>query len=194
MFSNLRQNSTIYILHKDGKPYIETGSVTAVSAPRPKYPIPGAIGQIPQMETVVDVTVLTNGQSVTLQGLPAQADIADSPSGGNVVVSASREAMNAEVSSMKSKSENILASIDTHRAIIGSCDEMLSFLNPEYAQVQQREKEMADMRNKMETMTREFGSMSEQMQQLMEINRTLISQLGSPSGAAEPKGRTKQNQ
>lgn len=48
MFSNLRQNSTIYILHKDGKPYIETGSVTAVSAPRPKYPIPGAIGQIPQ--------------------------------------------------------------------------------------------------------------------------------------------------
>ena len=79
MFSNLRQNSTIYILHKDGKPYIETGSVTAVSAPRPKYPIPGAIGQIPQMETVVDVTVLTNGQSVTLQGLPAQADIADSP-------------------------------------------------------------------------------------------------------------------
>lgn len=193
MFSNLRQNSTIYILHKDGKPYIETGSVTAVSAPRPKYPIPGAIGQIPQVETVVDVTVLINGQSVTLQGLPAQADIADSPSGGNVVVSASREAMNAEVSSMKSKSENILASIDTHKAIIGSCDEMLSFLNPEYAQVQQREKEMADMRNKMETMTREFGSMSEQMQQLMEINRTLISQLGSQSPAAEPKGRTKQN-
>ena len=193
MFSNLRQNSTIYILHKDGKPYIETGLVTAVSAPRPKYPIPGAIGQIPQMEMVVDVTVLTNGQSVTLQGLPAQADIADSPSGGNVVVSASREAMNAEVSSMKSKSENILASIDTHRVIIGSCDEMLSFLNPEYAQVQQREKEMADMRNKMETMTREFGSMSEQMQQLMEINRTLISQLDSQSPAAEPKGRTKQN-
>lgn len=52
MFSNLRQNSTIYILHKDGKPYIETGSVTAVSAPRPKYPIPGAIGQIPQVETL----------------------------------------------------------------------------------------------------------------------------------------------
>ena len=156
----------VYLSHHDnGKPYIETGSVTAVSAPRPKYPIPGSIGQIPQMETVVDVTVLTNGQSVTLQGLPAQADIADSPSGGNVVVSASREAMNAEVSSMKSKSENILASIDTHRAIIGSCDEMLAFLNPEYAQVQQ----------------------------LMEINRTLISQLGSQSPAAEPKGRTKQN-
>ena len=44
MFSNLRQNSTIYILHKDGKPYIETGSVTAVSAPRPKYPTPGSGG------------------------------------------------------------------------------------------------------------------------------------------------------
>ncbi len=180
MFSNLRQNSTIYILHKDGKPYIETGSVTAVSAPRPKYPIPGAIGQIPQMETVVDVTVLINGQSVTLQGLPAQADIADSPSGGNVVVSASREAMNAEVSSMKSKSENILASIDTHRAIIGSCDEMLSFLNPEYAQTQRREREMEDMKAQISTM-------AAQMQQLM-------AQLGSPSGAAEPKGRTKQNQ
>ena len=155
------------------------GSVTAVSAPRPKYPIPGAIGQIPQMETVVDVTVLTNGQSVTLQGLPAQADIADSPSGGNVVVSASREAMNAEVSSMKSKSESILASIDTHRAVIEACGEMLAFLNPEYAQVQQREKEMADMRAKISTM-------AAQMQQLM-------AQLGSQSPAAEPKGRTKQN-
>lgn len=80
---------------------------------------------------------------------------------------------------MKSKSENILASIDTHRAIIGSCDEMLAFLNPEYAQTQRREREMEDMKAQISTM-------AAQMQQLM-------AQLGSQSPAAEPKGRTKQN-
>ena len=64
-------------------------------------------------------------------------------------------------------------------AVIEACGEMLAFLNPEYAQVQQREKEMADMRAQISTM-------AAQMQQLM-------AQLGSQSPAAEPKGKTKQN-
>lgn len=39
MFSNLRANSQIYILHKDASPYVEIGSVVSVSQPQPKFPV-----------------------------------------------------------------------------------------------------------------------------------------------------------
>ena len=35
-FQNLRVNNQFYILHKDGTPFVETGSVVGVSAPVPE--------------------------------------------------------------------------------------------------------------------------------------------------------------
>ena len=37
MFSNLRTNSQLYILHRDTTPYIEIGQVVSVSQPRPRF-------------------------------------------------------------------------------------------------------------------------------------------------------------
>lgn len=37
MFSNLRTNSQIYILHRDATPYVEIGQVVSVSQPRPRF-------------------------------------------------------------------------------------------------------------------------------------------------------------
>lgn len=54
MFQNLRVNNQLYILHKEAKHFIEIGSVVSVSAPKPKYPMPAPMGQIPQMEMVVE--------------------------------------------------------------------------------------------------------------------------------------------
>ena len=73
MFQNLRLNSTVYILHKDAVPYIEQGSLVSVSSPKPKYPSSPAIGPFPQMEMVVDLVVIVNGNNMNLQGLPAGA-------------------------------------------------------------------------------------------------------------------------
>ena len=112
MFQNLRTNSQVFILHKESTPYIEYGSVVSVSAPRAKYPTTPPIGQFPQVEMVVDVTVSVNGQQSNLQGLPAGADIADFGQNGNIVVSCSRDAMNNEIGTMKQKSADILASVD----------------------------------------------------------------------------------
>ena len=72
MFQNLRTNSQIYILHKDAKPYVEAGTVSGVTAPKPRYPsaMP-PIGQLPQMDMVVDVTASVNGKPTTFQNLPA---------------------------------------------------------------------------------------------------------------------------
>jgi len=170
MFQQLRANNQLYILHKDTKPYIEIGSVTSVSAPKPKYPMPQP-GTLPQLEMVVDITANVNGQSVSLQGLPANVDIADCGNNGNVVVSCSREAMNSEVASMKQRSYDILNSIDYHKSVIQGCDDMLRTLNPEFAAKQAQDKEIADLKGQMSEMSR---SMSE----LMAMNKQLMIQLG----------------
>ena len=69
MFQSLRPNSQIFILHKDGRPVLETGSVVSVSMPMPKYQVPPLFGQ-PQ-EMVVDLVVKVNNQDITYQKLPA---------------------------------------------------------------------------------------------------------------------------
>lgn len=166
MFQNLRPNNTIYILKKDNRPIMEIGSVVSVSTPTPKYQMPPVFGQ--QQEMIVDVVVKVNNQDITYQKLPANADIADFGNTG-VVISDSREAMNAEVLSLKSKSIDTINSIDFHKGVIEGCDQILSGLNPEYAERQQQQAEIAELKN--------------QITELMKMNKELISRLDSGAGA-----------
>lgn len=161
MFQNLRTNSTIYILHKESKPHVETGSVTGVTAPKPKYPSPiSAIGQLPQVEMVVDVTANVAGQPTTFQALPAGAEIADFGQNANIVISCTREAMNSEIAAMRQRSVDIVNSEAYHRSVIAGCDEMLSLLNPEVAEKQKQDREIAELKR--------------QMTELLEANRALM--------------------
>lgn len=166
MFQNLRPNNTVYILKKDNHPIMEIGSVVSVSTPTPKYQMPPVFGQ--QQEMIVDVVVKVNNQDITYQKLPANADIADFGNTG-VVISDSREAMNAEVLSLKSKSIDTINSIDFHKGVIEGCDQILSGLNPEYAERQQQQAEIAELKN--------------QITELMKMNKELISRLDSGAGA-----------
>lgn len=111
MFQNLRQNNQIFVLHKESAPYLETGTVVSVTAPVPKFPMPGFPAQAgfapPGAEMTVDLTVKINGQDVNFQKLPANAEIADFGAGNSIVVSASRDAMNAEVAEKREQQEEI---------------------------------------------------------------------------------------
>ena len=99
MFSNLRINSQVYILHKDSNPYIEIGQVVSVSQPRPRYQTGSFI--TPQ-EQVVDMVVGVNGNNITLQSLPANLDVADQGTiNGSLFISTQRDAMNTEINSMR---------------------------------------------------------------------------------------------
>ena len=172
MFQSLRTNNQLYILHKDTNPYIEYGPVVSVSAPKPKYPIASpVVGQLTQMEMVVDVVVSINGQNTTFQNLPAGMDIADFVQNGNIVVSCSRDAMNNEVASMKQKSIDILNSMDIHKSVIAGCDKMLTLLNQEFAEKQRQEQEIASLKGQM-------SEMSKNMADLMELNKRLMEQIG----------------
>ena len=171
MFQNLRANNQLFILHKDENPLVDIGSVVSVSAAKPKYPMPTPIGQIPQMEMVVDVVVCVNGQNTTFQNLPAGADIADFGQNGNIVISCSREAMNSEVSAIRQKSLDELNRRNYHENVIAGCDKILTVLNPEFAEKQRQEQEIVTLKGQM-------SEMSRSMADLMAMNKKLMEQLG----------------
>lgn len=143
-FSQLRLNSPIYILHKDATPYVECGQVTNVTAPMPN------IGTIPNlgqpMVYTVDVTVKV-GENVSLyQKLPANGDVADFASNGNLFISCTREGINAEIQAMRQRSADVLASVDYHQGVISVCDKILQTINPEVAEKAQQQAEIASLK------------------------------------------------
>lgn len=150
MFSNLRTNSQLYILHKEATPYVEVGQVVSVSQPQPRFPVNNFMS--PQ-ELVVDIVVRINGNDITLQKLPANLDVADQgTSSGALVITTSREAMNAEVDSLRQKSLGILNSVDYHKKIVQDCEVLLQRLNPEFAEQKQQKQEIDTLKAQMSEM------------------------------------------
>jgi hypothetical protein len=159
MFQSVRPNNQIYILHKGGeKMILNIGQVTNQPVPRPKYTMPTTFGQ-PQ-ETVVDLTVRVGNATLNLKELPSQLDIVDSYiDGENIVVSTSREAMNSEVLSIKQKSIDIINSRDFNQKRIAECDEILTQLNPEFADKQSQRKEMDELKSKVDVLSSQLGQL-----------------------------------
>lgn len=169
MFQSVRPNSQIFILHKGDTPNIELGTVTNQPMPRPKYQLPATFGQ-PQ-EMVVDLVVKVNDRTVNYNNLPAQSDIADSSSNGeNLVISDSRDAMNAEILNLKQKSTDIINSVEFHKSLLGQYDKIIAQLNPEFAEKQEQKQELDTLRAQMAEMSRSISA-------LMETNKQLIEKL-----------------
>lgn len=169
MFQSVRPNSQIFILHKGDTPSIELGTVTNQPMPRPKYQLPATFGQ-PQ-ELVVDLVVKVNDRTVNYNSLPAQSDIADSSSNGeNIVISDSRDAMNAEILNLKQKSTDIINSVDFHKGLLEQYDKIIAQLNPEFAEKQEQRQELDTLRAQMAEMSRSISA-------LMETNKQLIEKL-----------------
>jgi len=153
MFQSVRQNSPIYILHKGDNLRLETGYVANQPIPKPKYQMPHNFGQ-PQ-EMIVDLVIKLNDSSINLNSIPAGLDIADSYSNGeNIVISDSREAMNSEIISLKQKSVDLLNSVDYHKSLIQSYDKLLSDFNPEMAEKQAQQQEIAMLRDQINEMSK----------------------------------------
>lgn len=162
MFQSVRPNSPIYVLHKGDNPRLETGYVVNQPIPKPKYQIPHTFGQ-PQ-EMIVDLVVKLNDISLNLNSIPANLDIADSYSNGeSVVISDSREAMNSEIISLKQKSIDVINSIKYHQSLVSQYDKLLSDFNPEVAEKQAQQQEIADLRNQMNEMSKNMALLLEQL-------------------------------
>ena len=165
MFSNLRTNSQMYILHRDATPYVEIGQVVSVSQPRPRYQ---ATNYIAPQEQVVDVVGGVNGNNITLQNLPANLDVADQGTiNGSLFISTSRDAMNTEINSMRQKSLDIINSVEHHKKVIQDCELLLQRLNPEFAEQKQQKQEIDMLKTQVSEM---MNGMKELMAQLKKEN------------------------
>lgn len=168
MFQSLRQNSLIYIFHKIDNPYLEIGTISTISLPKPKYAVPATFNSTQEM--CVDIVVKINNNVVNYNNLPATLDIADSTSNGdNIVITSSKEAMNAEILSLKQKSIDELNRKEYNENIVRNCDKILADLNPEFAEKQAQKAEIDSLKLQMQ-------EMSKNMQSLIELNKQLMKQ------------------
>ena len=165
MFQNLRPGNPVYILYKNDNPHCDVASVVSVSKPEPKYKT--ATVSFPQ-EMVVHVTVKINDKTETLQGLDANLVIADNQ---NVVVSCDKNAINSEIETLKRTSEDILNSIDYHKKVVSSCDDMLKEINPSFAKEKEQEEEIRNLRlaveNTNKNVDEKIGSIYEMLEKVL---------------------------
>lgn len=166
MFQSARVNSQIFILTKGVNPVLEVGTVMSVGQPRMgqmaqpnQYPIP----------MVVDLVAQVGNDKRTLTGLPADKDIFDYQ--GNLVVSDNKDLMSNELKMLRQQHENIVASYEKSKELIGVFDGMLVSLNPEEAEKKRNEARIADLEAKYAEqveMTRRQVEMNEQLMQQMQ--------------------------
>lgn len=147
MFSGLRQNSIIYVLEKkqgDGERLsLRIGQVLSVSNPQPKYQPNYHLGA-QGMETTVDITVKFQDEQMEFKQLPSTAQIANC---GDLVLSESHDAIDAEVQAMYRTSKEIVESEAYHRQMMEDCIKIRSILNPQIA----KEREQAEKISKLES-------------------------------------------
>ena len=152
MFSTLSKNSVFYILDKNTKPTIKVGKVTDAKINSQFY---GLANQ------EMDITVDVNGETYEFKKIPNNVSII-SPSIG-IIISDNPEDMIKEYDAAVNTSKQILDSIDYHKSIINSRDEIMSVLNPRYA----KEKEQENKLNSLETRVGNMESGINDIKQLL---------------------------
>ena len=107
MFSNLSQNSILYVLDLNYSPKVLSGPIERVSIPRPKYNTFN-----PNMEMVVDITATINGEKREFKGVP-NSTIANFGTDAFVLAD-SKDALNSYINAMLQNSRSILDSVEKH--------------------------------------------------------------------------------
>lgn len=150
-FSSLRSSSLLYILNREGVPSVNIGTITNVSAPTPKW---GAMAFGQQPEMLVDLTVKVDDKQGSFPKVPANLDVWEYEQNGvktPYILATSRDAINVEINNLKQQAIGILNSVEHNRQVVKACDEMLKSLNPEFAEKQRQEQEIAELKTRLDT-------------------------------------------
>lgn len=149
MFSNLRQGGSVYVLHKNGNPYVEVGTIEQTS----NMPI---MGYYPSLSTYpIDITLRVGEKVTQYQRIPANmetAEVNDPNSGEVVMIACTKEGVNNELNSMRSKSVEIINSVDFHKQRITIIDKLFGQVNPEVAEKQAQAQEISELKAQLESM------------------------------------------
>lgn len=148
-FASTRQGCQIYLLRRGSQPQLEIVNVSQVSE---RMAMPGG-GYAYPPRSVVNITVDTQPQQTTFQCVPTDTDVYYCEN-GQTVVAATKEAMNNELTSMMRRSEEIIRSVDNHRVIIESCNELLNKLNPERGEKAKQDEEIATIKSELNELSK----------------------------------------
>ena len=157
MFSNLSQNSILYILDLKGDTKVISGPVEKVSIPRPKYNTFN-----PGMEMIVDITANINGERREFKGVPNNS-IADFGE-DTFVLAENKDALNAYINSMLQNSKNIVNSIEKHQTLITKYEEAIQELNPDIKANKEKDKAIQDLKGEIAELKQMIASMAKSEQ------------------------------
>lgn len=153
MFSNLSQNSILYILDLRSNPKVLSGPVERISIPRPKYNTFN-----PNMEMVVDIVANINGERREFKGVPNNA-IADFGEDA-FVLAENKDTLNSYVHSMLQNSRNIVNSIEKHQNLISQYEEAIQELNPDIKANMEKDKAIQDLKGEISELKQMIADMA----------------------------------
>lgn len=158
MFSNLSQNSILYILDLKNNPKVLSGPVERVSVPRPKYNTFN-----PNMEMVVDITATVNGERREFKGVPngSLANFGDDA----FVLAENKDVLNSYVSAMLQNSRSVVNSIEKHQKLITEYEEALQELNPDIKASKENDKAIQSI----QSLQDQVNALQQGMQQMLAI-------------------------
>jgi hypothetical protein len=157
MFSNLSQNSILYVLDLKNKPKVLSGPIERISIPRPKYNTFN-----PNMEMVVDIVASINGERREFKGVPNNT-IADFGEDA-FVLAESKDVLNSYVHSMLQNSKNIVNSIEKHQTLITQYEEAIQELNPDIKVSIENDKAIKDLKDEISELKQMIASMAKSEQ------------------------------
>ena len=121
MFSNLTQNSILYVLDLNGSPKVLSGPIESVMNLRSKYNTFN-----PNMEMIVDITANIAGERREFKSVP-NTSIANF---GEFVLADNKDSLTAYINSMLQSSKSVLSSVEKHQKLVENYELALDELNP----------------------------------------------------------------
>lgn len=145
MFSNLSQNSILYIWDLKNNPKIISGPVERVSIPRPKYS-----GFNPNLESVVDIIANINGEKREFKDVP-NTSIADF--GNNTIVLAeSKDMLNSYITSMYQNAKGIIENAKKQEELLPMYEASLEELNPTLRNDREKDKAIQSLQDEVSSL------------------------------------------
>lgn len=155
MFTNLSQNSILYILETKDEPKLISGTVLSVSVPRPQL---ATFGQT--MDTVVDIAATVDGERREFKKVPCMSSIANFGADAFILAD-SKEAMTAHVNAALQTSKNIVNGYDRHKALIPKYESILEELNPTLKADKEKDRAIQDLKEQVSELKKLLTAMAE---------------------------------
>lgn len=147
MFSNLSQNSIIYVLETKDKPKLLSGTVNSVSSPRPQY---ATFGQT--MEMVVDIVATIEGEKREFKRIPYNNTTANFGPDAFILAD-SKDSINSYISAARQNSQNIVNSYEKNKQLIVDYDAILEELNPALKADKEKDKVIQSLQDQVNTLS-----------------------------------------